>query len=177
MSEEIKTEAELLAAFADNSSGLITERDIRNFVVSAYDEISKAGMEPAYGGLYASGETIYLPGADGETLIEEFTTTMTSANVVSSVAESTLTIGVSGVYEVISHIRFNPTTQSWGLVIRNGAALVAENTPIPSSKEASIHHIVDLTDGDVLRLYIKDGGSSSGGITLSRVSLSVKRIA
>lgn len=116
-----RTFIELEALFADNTKGLISEQDIRDFVESVFQ----------YGGirLPASGFQTGQQQTIGENFIciEQFiaTTGPSSSDVVPDPSDGTITITRSGVYLVIVSFSFTGTNNSqWeGSLFRNGANL------------------------------------------------------
>lgn len=182
MADEIKTEAQLLTDFADNNTGEISEQDLRNFVVSVYDEVSKAGMEPAYGGLYAE-DTYTLTIGSEETV--NFTDAMPLSNVTSILADDSLTVELDGTYEVALEV--SKQSGSGGgnlnLVIRKNGIRVEEfaNPAIEifgtGSTHVQINTILDLVNGDVIDTHWVDWSQSGGNRNIFRRSLIVKRIA
>lgn len=91
MVDTVRTTAELLTLFADNTTGEISPQDLRDFVVSA----------GVYGSLYITGGSTAQTGiGTTATKVTAFTASGDSANVTVSVADDRITLDNEGVYQI-----------------------------------------------------------------------------
>jgi len=152
MADEIKTEAQLLTDFADNNTGEISEQDLRNFVVSIYDEVGNAGMTPAYGGVYRNTDYAF-PEEDLEDWVkfEEFTDAMPTTGVTSSTASDSITIDTDGDYLVSLSLTYKDDRSGLRCrVAKNGTLLLPIKLQNVETMRLNNSQIFSLVDTDVL---------------------------
>lgn len=177
MADQIRTKADILTRFPDNTSQTITPQDLRDFVVSILG---------AYGHIFAANASIALAVATGSwSKLAAFDTDGEANDVTVSASGDTVTIVTTAIYEISFGISFTGSTVAarWDLQIaKNGAAsFLPASISVTTDSDGSIiaysSGFASLTAGDVLDLRTKHDQGGTENITVKHSSLSVRRLA
>ena len=159
MSDTVRSKADILTLFADNTSGNISPQDLRDFVVSLHSN---------YGCMYANGVTDTFTVTATPQMIDTFDTEGSSAGVSMSTANGTITLPVDGVYR-ISFTASVYSTNNKTFVLELYKNDIATNRTVRRLSSSatdievlSANCVNDFTASDVIdiRVYSTDGGTS-----------------
>ena len=167
----IKTYAELTTAFADNTTGLITPEDLRDFL----DSQRVYGSIVIQGGSTAQTFTSGVP-----EVMTEWTADGISNGVTPAFATDKITIDNTGIYAVNFFCSFagnNPIINEFELRVDDVATGIQFNRKTTSSDvgSGSFNGIISLTAAEVLTVWFTGNGASN--FTANEAALVVHRIS
>lgn len=177
MADQVRTKADLLTRFPDNTSQIITPQDVRDFLVSVLG---------GYGQIYTANSSIAL--AIVTTVwskLAAFDTDSVSDDITVSSANDNLTILTTAIFEISFNVSFTGSTVTarWDIQIakNSGASFLSASAGVTTDSDGSVSAsgsgLVTLTAGDILDLRVKHDQGGTENITVKHSSLTVKRVA
>ena len=177
MAETIRSKADLIALFPDNSTGSIDEQGIRDLVASMYAD---------YGGMHITAGATPQAVTATPTQMLNWVSNSVALGVVPDFANNEITINTDGVYEGQGMFMFSGTankTYYMALYIDSGSGYVDPLAPRILRKlgtsgdvgSAGMTVQAQLSSGDKVTAFVwsSDGGTS---ITFHEANFSMKRI-
>jgi len=167
----IKTRAELLTAFANNTSGDITPQDLRDFVESIFG---------VYGGLHIEGGvTGQVVAAATPELMTEWLSNGEANGITPDFTSDHITIDNNGVYQVeftisiegIAGATFEFHLRKNGVDTAHGCQLKTANN---DTQAAAFSNQLSFVDTDVITIWVESDGA--GTFIVNHGDLNVRRI-
>ncbi len=165
MADIFRTKAELLTLFADNTSGDISEQDLRDFVMSALGGL---------GSIVVTGGTTTQTVSATPVAVANWSADGINSDVITDYTTGEITIGTTGAYAVFCDLCFEgdgndtyyfvPYIDTGSGFVDSGAQrLVCTIDAGGHIAHAGMHGQLALNAGDVIKLYV---WSTTGGTSL-----------